>query len=72
VEEKNQQQCRVMEAPNSATARGLYTNNVVTKNPLEQANLFNKYFSSVFTVDNGSKSVHQPRTVDNIGRDSDV
>jgi len=28
--------------------------------------LFNKYFSSVFTVDNTSKPVIQPRTVDNI------
>jgi len=37
---------------------------------LEQANLFNKYFSSVFTVDNASKPVIQPRTVDNIRCDS--
>jgi len=41
-------------------------NNELTLNPLEQANLFNKYFSSVFTVDIASNPVIQPRTVDNI------
>jgi len=35
-------------------------NSELTHNPLEQANLFNKYFSSVFTVDNASKPVIQP------------
>jgi len=45
-------------------------NNELTHNPLEQANLFNKYFSSVFTVNNASKPVIQPHTVDNIRCDS--
>jgi len=45
-------------------------NNELTHNALEQANLFNKYFSSVFTVDNASKPVIQPRSVDNIRCDS--
>jgi len=44
--------------------------NELTHNPLEQANLFNKYFSRVFTVDNASKPVIPLRTVDNIRCDS--
>jgi len=32
--------------------------------------LFNKYFSNVFTVDNASKPMIQPRTDDNIRSDS--
>ena len=47
-------------------------NNDLTNNPLEQANMFNKYFSSVFTVDNGSKPVIQPRTVNDIVCESAV
>jgi len=44
--------------------------NELTHNPLEKANLFNKYFSSVCTVDDASKPVIEPRTVDNIRSDS--
>ena len=40
-------------------------NNELTSNSLEQADLFNKYFVSVFTVDNGCKPVIQPRIVEN-------
>ena len=41
-------------------------NNELTNNSLEQADLFNKYFGSVFTVDNGYKPVIQPRIVESI------
>ena len=35
--------------------------NGLTDNPVEQANIFNDYFSSVFTVNNGIKPQLQPR-----------
>ena len=46
-------------------------NNELTNNSLEQANLCNKYFGSVFTVDNGCKpAVIHPRIFENICCDS--
>jgi len=46
------------------------TNNNLTDNPTEQANIFNDYFSSVFTVDNGITPQVKPRTDNNTFCDS--
>ena len=44
--------------------------NKLTSNPVEQANVFNDYFATVFTVDNGILPYVSPRTNDDISCDS--
>ena len=46
------------------------SNNKLTSDPIEQANVFNNYFASVFTVDNGVLPTVPPRTDKDIACDS--